>query len=250
MAEEEKIREHALKALQTLTDKKKGWKEKTKDFLWEIFIIVVAINLTLWFHGWNEKRHERELEKNFLIGIKDDLDRVESDLKMFLSNYQGTINYYDSIWTQISEHRIDTAFIDNNSLELLNTLYFTYDNSRFESFKSSGYLRLIENTALSLSITQLYSKTLPWRETMDKTIFDDRQRDFTTYIGSKAQIDSSGKVYVSKLLNNPDFRYHIFIQGLILRQMKDNKQYLITTVDKIVVQIDQELKKRFNYNEL
>jgi len=43
MAEEEKIREHAKEALLALTDKRKSWKEKTKDFLWEILIIIVDI---------------------------------------------------------------------------------------------------------------------------------------------------------------------------------------------------------------
>ena len=47
MAEEEKIRQHAKHALQALTDKKRGWKEKLKDFLWEILIIIIAVNITL-----------------------------------------------------------------------------------------------------------------------------------------------------------------------------------------------------------
>ena len=247
MAEEEKIREHAKEALLALADKKKGWKEKSKDFLWEILIIVVAINLTLWFHNWSDKRHDRELEKDFLIGIKGDLGIVKNNLKIFLTDYQHTLNYYDSVWVQTNEHRINEAFIDTNSLELVNTLYFTYDKSRFESFKSSGYLRLIENTVLSLNINQLYSNNLPWRETMDKTLFDNRQRDFTTYIGSKAQIDSSGIVYVSKLLNNPDFKFQIYMQRLLLKEMARQKQDLIRFVDDVITQIDQELKKRFSY---
>jgi len=55
MAEEEKIREHAKRALQALMDKTKKWKDRIKDFLWEVFIIVVAVNITLWFHNWSDK---------------------------------------------------------------------------------------------------------------------------------------------------------------------------------------------------
>jgi len=44
MAEEEKIREHAKQAIETLTDKKKKWKDRLRDFLWEILIIVVVLS--------------------------------------------------------------------------------------------------------------------------------------------------------------------------------------------------------------
>ena len=250
MAEEELIRGHAKQALQELTDKKKGWKEKSKDFLWEIVIIIVAVNITLWFHSWSEKRHERELEKNFLIGIRSDLNIVKDNLVATLTYYQQpTINYYDSVWVQMDEHRINTAFVDSNSLMLLDTRYFTYNSSRFESFKSSGYLRLIENEAVSNGITQLYTCSLPWREAADKSVFDDRQHDFTTYIGSKARIDSDGKMYISKLLNNPDVKYHLFLQILMLKDMKRQKQGLIQEIDTVMTQIDQELKTRFKYKE-
>ena len=47
MAEEEKIREHAKHALQDLTNKNKKWKDRIKDFAWEVFIIIVAMNITL-----------------------------------------------------------------------------------------------------------------------------------------------------------------------------------------------------------
>jgi len=247
MAEEEKIREHAKQALQALTDKKKGWKEKLKDFLWEILIIVIAINLTLWFHSWNDKRHDRELEKNFLIGTREDLNNVKESLNSFFEMYQQTIDYYDSVWVQMNENRIDTAFIDSNSRGLTNVYPFTYNNSRFESFKSSGYIRLIKNSALLESITFLFTVKLPQREALDNMIFNNRLSEFTTYIGSKARIDSSGKIYVSKLLNNSEVKFQIYKQRTLLHEMKSQKQDLLQMVDAVITQINQELKMRFKY---
>ena len=50
-AEEEKLLEHAKEAVHALTDKKKSWKAKIGSFLWEILVIVIAVNLTIWFHN-------------------------------------------------------------------------------------------------------------------------------------------------------------------------------------------------------
>jgi len=249
MAEEELIYGHAKQALQSLTNRKKRWNERISDFFWEVFIIIVAVNITLWFHDWSEKRHDRELEKNFLIGTSNDLDMVRSSLDKYSTYYQPTLDYYDSVWVQMNDHRIDTAFVDTYSYLLTNTMYFEYDNSRFESFKFSGYLRLIENPELSEEISSLYTVWLPNRKTNDNTIFDAKRQDFTTYIGSKVSIDSSGKMQVSKLLNNPEVKYQIYAQKFLLQEMKVQKQDLRQRIERLINLIDEELKNRFKYKE-
>ena len=246
MAEEEKIREHAKQALKALTNKKKKWTERLRDFLWEILIIVVAINLTLWFHNWSDKRHDRELEKDFLIGIKNDLNIVIQSLNDS-SFFRPTLDYYDSVWVQINEHRINKAFVDTNSYNLINTSYFAYDNSRFESFKSSGYLRLIENSTLSRDISRLYTVGLPFQVEGDNSLFDNRQRDFNTNIGTKARIDFSGNIYISDILNNPEVKYQIFWQKILLKENERHKKELSLWVEQVRDEIDQELKARFKY---
>ena len=228
MAEEEKIREHAKQALQALTDKKKGWKEKIKDFLWEILIIVVAINLTLWFHNWSDKRLDRELEKDFLIGTRNDMNGIMHELDSGVVRFQPILDYYDSVWTQINEHRIDKAFVDTNSWKLREENYFVYNNSRFESFKSSGYLRLIENHRLSEEITYLYTAILPFQLEADKSVYDKRESELTTYISSKVRMDYEGNMYVSEILNNPEVKNQIYMQGTALYDRRRQKKRVIT----------------------
>jgi len=244
-AEEEKIVEHAKEAIHALTDKKKNWKVKIGSFLWEILIIIIAVNLTIGFHNWNEKRHERELEKEFLIGIRDDLELVKLSLNN--NGFQPTIDYYDSVWIQINENRINKAFIDTDSWKLLNTSYFTYDNSRFENFKSSGYLRLIENDTLASYITNLYSTQLPFKVQASNQVFNDRQHDFVTYIGSKVRIDSSKNMHISEILNNPEVKFQIYLQNIIFHSQKRNEKELINAIEFVINAIDKELKDRFGY---
>ena len=90
---EEKVIQHAGKAIHVIADKNKTWWKRIKEFLLEIFIIVVAVSITLWFHNWNDHVHERKIEKEFLIGIREDLiitvHRIDSDRV----HYQHTLDY-------------------------------------------------------------------------------------------------------------------------------------------------------------
>ena len=247
-AEEEKIVEHAKEAIHALTDKKKNWKAKIGSFLWEILIIIIAVNLTIGFHNWNEKRHERELEKEFLIGTRDDLDIIKNDLDRRLMYYhQPTLDYYNMVWKQINERRIDKTYVDSNSNRLLLADYFRYDNSRFESFKSSGYLRLIKNPALLLDITHLYADNFPTQVDWDHLLFNERRQGYIAYIAPKARIDSSGITYISDLLDIPEVKFQIKWQRYLIRENQSSKRELMRLVERIMGEIDKELKDRFGY---
>jgi hypothetical protein len=76
---EEKVIQHAGKALHALQDKEKRWTHKIKEFFVEILIIVFAVSITLLLHNWNDTRHERKLTLEFLEGIKTDLDSNRPD---------------------------------------------------------------------------------------------------------------------------------------------------------------------------
>jgi len=187
------------------------------------------------------------LEKNFLIGIRNDLNDVKENLNWSFTYYQPTLDYYDSVCVQINEHRINKAFVDTNSYHLVNTLNFRYDNSRFDNFKSSGYLRLIENDSLSMYITYLYTIFLPMQVEADNLVFNERRRDYFTYIGSKAQTDASGRAIISNLLNAPEVKFLINWQREALEERKSHKQQTIQVIDSVISQIDKELKTRFKY---
>jgi hypothetical protein len=129
---EEKIIQHSQKAVDLLKNRSKSIKEKILGFLEEIVIIIIAVSLTLAFHNWNDRRNEKEIARNFLVGISKDLQKTAADLEYGVKDYQPTVDYYDTIWRQINSHRINAGWIDSNSNNLLNTSYFGFDDSRFE----------------------------------------------------------------------------------------------------------------------
>lgn len=245
---EEKIIQHTKKAVKTLSDKNKKIAEKIKDFLLEIFIIVIAVSITLWFHNWNDHLNERKIEKEFLIGIREDLKIAADDLDSDRIHYQHTLDYYDTIWSQISENRVDKKFVDDNSGNLTNMVGFAFDNSRFESFKSSGYLRLIENQKLSQDITKLYGVTLPDRVGSDLIVFNERRNQYVQYIGSKVPMGPQGNALISGFINDPAIRFEIMWQRNMVHEIKDQKIALEQEIKKVLAEIEEELKNNFHYS--
>ena len=90
---EEKVIQHAKKAVHAVGNKEKKWTEKIKEFLYEIIIIVLAVSITLWMHNWNDARHEHEIERAFLEGIKEDLNQEAEE-----ANVKSNVNRIFSQW--------------------------------------------------------------------------------------------------------------------------------------------------------
>jgi len=52
---------------------------RNRNFLLEILMIVIGINIALWFEGWFDDLKDAETEQQYLVGLRDDLT---SDLKL------------------------------------------------------------------------------------------------------------------------------------------------------------------------
>lgn len=80
MAEQEVIK-HTKKAYQILRSKHDSLFYKIKDFVIEILIIVFAITISIWFHNWSEHREQQKDVKEFLLGLKADLQNDIKEMK-------------------------------------------------------------------------------------------------------------------------------------------------------------------------
>jgi len=142
----------------------------------------------------NDHLHEKRLEKDFLIGIRQDLRITADKLDADRLTFQHTLDYYDTIWKQIQENRIDKSYMD----------------------RASGNLRLIENQSLRLDITRMFTVTLPDREVSDRIIFQERRNQYITYIGAKTPIGANSNSQISGVLNDPAIRFQVMWQGALL----------------------------------
>ena len=239
---EEKIIKHTGDAVKALVKKEGSWKKKIQEFFFEIFIIVIAVSITLWFHNWNDHLHEKALAKDFLTGIRGDLKITADNLDTDMVNYQHTLDYYNTVWKQIQTNQVDKNYVDSLSGNLTNMVGFLFDNSRFESFKSTGNLRLIENHQLLEDLTRMYTEILPGRAESDKIIFEERRTQYITYIGTRAPMGPAGNSKVSGFINDPAIRFQIMWQGYLLNEMKEQKIKLVKQIRQLVAEIDRELQ--------
>ena len=240
---EEKIIKHTGEAARALLKENVSWKKKLQEFFFEIFIIVIAVSVTLWFHNWNDHLHEKRLASDFLAGTRGDLKFIADKLDRDRATFQHTLDYYDTIWKQISENRVDKRHMDSLSGNLTNMLGFAFDNSRFESFKSSGNLRLIEDQRLMQDITRMFTVTLPDREASDQMIFQERRTAYITYIGTKTAIGPRGNSLISGFVNDPAIRFQVMWQGALLNEMKGQKMELVAEIRKLVTEIDSAMER-------
>jgi hypothetical protein len=243
---EEKVIQHAGNALQVLKDKEKGWGSKVKEFFGEIFIIVIAVSLTLLLHNWNDHLHERHLEREFLVGIKSDLDTGSARLLNGIQYFKPDIEFFVNARKQLSAtHRINLAYLDSNSGYLRNTLYFDFDMGRFEGFKSSGYLRLIQNQTLLKHLMSMYTVSIPFQIEADRMLFDERRHFYDEHIGPKVPFLLEDPVSetpaVSKLIDDPSFQYYIVNYASFLQEKQRQKLELVAAMKKLSAEIALEL---------
>ena len=99
MAEQEVIK-HTKKVFNILGNKNSSFWHKLKDFVLEIFIIVFAISISIWFHNWSEHKKEQKTAKTFLIGLKGDIqaDIIETeDILKTYDEYKLLYTYLNSL---------------------------------------------------------------------------------------------------------------------------------------------------------
>src|SRR5215510_6076390 len=94
MAEQEVIK-HTKKIFGVWKTNSPLW-HKISELLLEIFIIVFAVTVSIYFHDRSELRHQRHETKEFLLGLKQDLttdiEEMNQDKSSFLQSKKA-FNY-------------------------------------------------------------------------------------------------------------------------------------------------------------
>jgi hypothetical protein len=224
------------------------WKEKIKDFLWQTLIIIISVSVTLWGNNWINKKHEQKLVKAFLIGIRENLISDTVKLQDVADILKSSVNYNDEVLRQINENKIDAQFVNSNSNALLNRPYRTFNDALFQSFSSSGNLRLIENQKLLVDITTTYTSTLPTLTEAANNILNQRENYYVKYIGSKTSIDSNYNCKLSAVIHQPEVKFQLQFQDNILKQLIGFYRAISDELVSLVHEIDKELKDNFGYD--
>lgn len=235
---QDELIKHGKKIYETIKEPKHSFLGKFKDIIIEIFIIVFAVSLSIWFHGWSQHRHEQKEVNEFLEDLKVDLQNDTSDLKSqnkILQETSNALRYFNS------KETMDSLKIGKFGSPKLNINIFpSVDMNNvgaYESFKSSGKIGLIENNELKKNILRYYQKKIPEKNYQQQIYNDftitlqnelDTPEDFRQFIDILYKSDKA-----LKLLN----KSNLWINGLI----KTNDQ-TIKSAEKLIAEIEKASK--------
>jgi hypothetical protein len=160
MAEQEIIK-HTKKVYRVWNSKQHSTWQKIKEFSVEIFIIVFAVTLSIWFHNWSEHRHEKTVVKEFLLGLKEDLQKDIREMEIDSTVYDSTSAAFTYITSIKYGQTINADSLNQFNDYIFNTTGLIPNNGRYEGFKSSGKIGLIEDNTLQNEILDLYQENIP-----------------------------------------------------------------------------------------
>ena len=160
MAEQE-VAKHTKKIYKVWNSKEHSFWHKLKEFLLEIFIIVFAITVSLWFHNRSEHQHEQENVKDFLTGLKEDLKKDIGEMGEDKKSYESQRAVYRYIANTKPGDSLSKDTLNFYYTWILNTTGLNPNSGRFEGFKSSGKIGTIENKELQNDIMDLYQENIP-----------------------------------------------------------------------------------------
>jgi hypothetical protein len=159
MADQEVIK-HTKKVYEVWKDGEQSWWHKLKEFVLEIAIIVFAVTISIWFHDLSEKRHKAHDVKEFLAGLKTDLQRDIIELQSDRRSYVRTGKAFSYINGMKSQSKLNVDSVNFYSNWLYSEVAFVPNNGRFEGFKSSGKIGDIEDSELQNDIMDLYQEDI------------------------------------------------------------------------------------------
>lgn len=239
MAEQEVIK-HTKKIFGVWTTNKSIW-HKIGDFLLEIFIIVFAITLSIYFHDRSELRHQRHETKEFLLGLREDLITDTAEMNADKRSYQQCGKIFGYITSRKINEPLSADTINKYDNSLSNITGLIPNSGRFEGFKSSGKIGTIENKKLQNNIMDLYQENIPSLLSSTNNYTAKKQRLFEYIASARKRITDSTDNMLSVLASDPAF--NICINLTSIEEIIDRYDTCINKIKAIIADINKEYRE-------
>ncbi len=129
---------------------------RSATLLLEILMIVVGINIALWFESWFQELQDAEVEAQYLADLRDDLltdiENLDIVIRSGEEKLQQVARFIDLLPTiaDLSPEEQAQAIYTPSSYQFFVPSDFTY-----RSMQESGDFRLLRNTEVKKSILRL-----------------------------------------------------------------------------------------------
>lgn len=122
----------------------------------EILMIVIGINVALWFEGWFQDLSDAETEAQYLVELRDDLRIDIQNLDNLIEVNTRKVNTIGEILGKLDQLN-DLSAEEQASVIFAPSSYLFFQPSDFtyRSMQESGDFRLLSNTAIKKGILRL-----------------------------------------------------------------------------------------------
>ena len=242
MAENEIIK-HSKKAIAIMKSSGKSLRHKLFEIFVEVLIIVIAVSITIELNNWNERRHNAKEEREFLIGLKKDLQSDMANMANSEGMYEYTlrgISFF--LKTENGEE------LNNDSVTKYSDCFFSSTNldphiARYEGLKSSGRFIIIKDKELLDNIIDLHESIFQRIQDLNEKYYQHNQK-IATLISQNVILAKNGKVLnVASILGRSEFKILIGTsEGLIANNIIPIHKEGVQKCREIIKQIETALK--------
>lgn len=122
-------------------------KKKWSEYLLEFFMLFLAVTLGFFAENIRESISEKELEKEYMVSMLEDLKSDAPKLKFIVNEFEKANSSIDSVADAISFPIATTDYrkIYRNINEAFNQWSFKYNDRTTSQLKNAGGFRLIHN---------------------------------------------------------------------------------------------------------
>lgn len=239
MADQEVIK-HTKKIYKIWNSKEHGFWHKAKEFVLEVLIIVFAVSLSIWLHGRSEHSHQQAEVKEFLLGLKSDLQNDIQEMRQDRQMFEKSSAAFRYLCSIGYGQEINSDSLRKYEPYLFNETGLLSNNGRFEGFKSSGKIGTIENQELQNTITDLYQEDVPFL-ILNTGYYNSIKSKLKDYCYQQVKRTGSGSNNLKSVLQS-EVAYNLGQDMMNVRSILTQYDKCIGKIDKIVKIIDQDYK--------
>jgi hypothetical protein len=237
---QDEIIKHAKKAYKSMNDPSKSLGHRIIEIIIEVCIIVFAVSLSIWLHQKSEHAKEQAEVKEFLLGLKSDLNETIENCKDNIIQYGECKMRFTYLSSLKRSGKPDMDTLNKYFSELTSCPVLSIHSSRYEGFKSSGKLEGIENKKLLSDILDFFQGDAPILEGIVKGWNGLRYQLIDLLLDQLVENDD-GTDNRLQFLTMP--KAHNLCKHLIPgNQLFQFHQVVVKSAENIVKQIDEEYK--------
>ena len=233
---QEEVQKHTQKIYKAVKNSEHTLGHKVKEIIVEICIIVFAVTLSIWLHGWSEHKHQQEEVSVFLVNLKNDLKDDIKKLDNGKKEYQKSNIDYEKILA-LTPLQLDSIY---KSKDVVHFPVFSHGNimnvGNFEGFKSSGKIGYIEDEKLKQKILSYYQISVPAVNEVDKIYDNFLFRCFDKMIENADKSEE-------ELYSDPKFKKTI---EFLVRLGKNNIRVYDENTKPLAIELIKEIDKELN----